>query len=140
MHTRFGNTRGVLPAAALRRVRTALVVLAVLATAGCGLFGDSGPQDTVTAFATCSAPNSRLIVNFQTPAISTKLGHLAAQLSAVLVLADDVGRGAICVRRGGGADHVVPRRLDFVHSVVTSPRWATASAPATISANSRVSS
>lgn len=34
---------------------------------------------TVTMLAACSAPNSRLIVNFQTPAISTKLGRLAAR-------------------------------------------------------------
>ena len=35
--------------------------------------------DTVTAVAACSAPSSRLIVNFQLPALSTKLGRLAAR-------------------------------------------------------------
>jgi methyltransferase (TIGR00027 family) len=34
---------------------------------------------TVTAVAACSAPNSRLIVNFQTPAPSMALGRLAAR-------------------------------------------------------------
>ncbi len=34
---------------------------------------------TVTALAACSAPNSRLIVNFQTPAILAKLGRLVAR-------------------------------------------------------------
>lgn len=34
---------------------------------------------TVTALAACAAPNSRLIVNFQTPALSAKLGRLAAR-------------------------------------------------------------
>ncbi len=34
---------------------------------------------TVSAFAACSAPNSRLIVNFQMPATSAKLGRLAAR-------------------------------------------------------------
>jgi methyltransferase (TIGR00027 family) len=34
---------------------------------------------TVTALAACSAPNSRLIVNFQTPARITKLSRLAAR-------------------------------------------------------------
>ncbi|RZU75479.1 methyltransferase (TIGR00027 family) [Micromonospora kangleipakensis] len=35
---------------------------------------------TVTALAACSAPNSRLIVNFQMPATSTKLGRVLARL------------------------------------------------------------
>jgi methyltransferase (TIGR00027 family) len=34
---------------------------------------------TVTALAACSAPDSRLIVNFQTPAISARLGRLVAR-------------------------------------------------------------
>jgi methyltransferase (TIGR00027 family) len=34
---------------------------------------------TVSAVAACSAPDSRLIVNFQVPAVSTKLGRLAAR-------------------------------------------------------------
>jgi methyltransferase (TIGR00027 family) len=34
---------------------------------------------TVTALAACSAPNSQLIVNFQMPAMSAKLGRLAAR-------------------------------------------------------------
>jgi methyltransferase (TIGR00027 family) len=35
---------------------------------------------TAAAVAGCSAPNSRLIVNFQTPATSTSLGRLAARM------------------------------------------------------------
>ncbi|MGW5667482.1 class I SAM-dependent methyltransferase [Micromonospora sp. NPDC003776] len=35
---------------------------------------------TVAAIAACSAPGSRLIVNFQTPATSTKLGRVVARL------------------------------------------------------------
>jgi len=34
---------------------------------------------TAAALAACSAPNSRLVVNFQTPAVSTTLGRLAAR-------------------------------------------------------------
>jgi len=34
---------------------------------------------TAAALAACSAPNSRLVVNFQTPAVSTTLGRFAAR-------------------------------------------------------------
>jgi methyltransferase (TIGR00027 family) len=46
--------------------------------------------DTVTAVAACSAPNSRLIVNFQMPALSTKFGRLAAR-----ALAASTGRSSV---------------------------------------------
>jgi methyltransferase (TIGR00027 family) len=45
---------------------------------------------TVSEVAECSAPNSRLIVNFQTPGLSTKVGRLAAR-----TLAASTGRSSV---------------------------------------------
>lgn len=45
---------------------------------------------TVSEIAACSAPNSRLIVNFQTPALSTRVGRIAAR-----ALSASTGRSSV---------------------------------------------